>query len=107
MQMGVCGLLNSLLPGLGIQAPGMWGFWVPLLPEGFLRNTKHVDKVPVPRPLNQARKPSFFFFFFFRIMHYSYFVGSSLAVQWLRPRALTAEGPSSIPGQETKIPQAA
>ena len=32
--------------------------------------------------------------------------GNSLAVQWLGCRALTAEGPSSIPGQGTKIPQA-
>ena len=27
-------------------------------------------------------------------------------VQWLRLRAFTAEGAGSIPGQETKIPQA-
>ena len=34
-------------------------------------------------------------------------VGTSLAVQQLGLRALTAEGPGSIPGQGTKIPQAA
>ena len=33
--------------------------------------------------------------------------GSSLVVQWLGLCALTAEGPGSIPGQGTKIPQAA
>ena len=33
-------------------------------------------------------------------------VGNSLAVQWLGLRAFTVEGPGSIPGQETKIPQA-
>ena len=32
--------------------------------------------------------------------------GTSLAVQWLGLCALTAEGPGSIPGQGTKIPQA-
>ena len=33
--------------------------------------------------------------------------GNSLAVQWLGLHALTAEGPDSIPGWGTKIPQAA
>ena len=33
-------------------------------------------------------------------------VGNSLAVQWLGLHALTAEGPGSIPGRGTKIPQA-
>ena len=33
--------------------------------------------------------------------------GNSLAVQWLGLCAFTAEGLGSIPGQETKIPQAA
>ena len=33
--------------------------------------------------------------------------GNSLAVQWLGQCALTAADPSSIPGQRTKIPQAA
>ena len=33
--------------------------------------------------------------------------GNSLAVQWLGLRALTAEDPGSIPGQGTKLPQAA
>ena len=33
-------------------------------------------------------------------------LGNSLAVQWLGFRAFTAEGPGSIPGQGTKIPQA-
>ena len=33
-------------------------------------------------------------------------LGSSLAVQWLAPRAVTAEGPGLIPGQRTKMPQA-
>ena len=32
--------------------------------------------------------------------------GNSLAVQWLGLRAFIAEGPVSIPGQGTKIPQA-
>ena len=32
-------------------------------------------------------------------------MGNSLAVQWLGLRALTAEGPGSIPGRGTKIPQ--
>ena len=32
--------------------------------------------------------------------------GNSLAVQWLGLLALTAEGPGSIPGPGTKIPQA-
>ena len=32
---------------------------------------------------------------------------NSLVVQWLGLRALIAEGPSSIPGWGTKIPQAA
>ena len=32
--------------------------------------------------------------------------GNSLAVQWLGLCTLTAEGPVSIPGQGTKIPQA-
>ena len=32
--------------------------------------------------------------------------GNSLAVQWLALCALIAEGPGSIPGQGTKIPQA-
>ena len=31
--------------------------------------------------------------------------GNSLAVQWLRSHAFTAEGPGSIPGGRTKIPQ--
>ena len=34
-------------------------------------------------------------------------VGNSLAVQWLGLCALTAEGPGSIPGGGTNIPQAA
>ena len=34
-------------------------------------------------------------------------LGNSLVVQWLRLHALTAEGRGSIPGQGTKIPQAA
>ena len=34
-------------------------------------------------------------------------VGNSLAVQWLGLRAFTAKGWVSIPGQGTKIPQAA
>ena len=34
-------------------------------------------------------------------------IGNSLAVQWLRHFDLTAKGPVSIPGQGTKIPQAA
>ena len=33
-------------------------------------------------------------------------LGNSLVVQWLGLHALTAEGPGSIPGQGTKIPQA-
>ena len=33
--------------------------------------------------------------------------GNSLAVQWLGLGAFTAQGPVSIPGQGTKIPQAA
>ena len=33
--------------------------------------------------------------------------GNSLAVQWLGPCAFTAGGPGSIPGQATKILQAA
>ena len=33
--------------------------------------------------------------------------GNSLAVQWLGLRTFTAEGTGSIPGQGTKIPQAA
>ena len=33
--------------------------------------------------------------------------GNSLAVQWLELHAFTAEGPGSIPGWGTKIPQAA
>ena len=33
-------------------------------------------------------------------------LGNSLPVQWLGLQALTAEGPSSIPGQGTKILQA-
>ena len=33
--------------------------------------------------------------------------GNSLVVQWLRLHAFTAEGPGSIPGQGTRIPQAA
>ena len=33
-------------------------------------------------------------------------LGNSLAVQWLGLRAFTAEGPGSIPGRGTKIPQA-
>ena len=33
-------------------------------------------------------------------------IGNSLMVQWLRLSAFTAEGPGSIPGQGTKIPQA-
>ena len=32
--------------------------------------------------------------------------GTSLAVQWLRPKAFTVSGVSSIPGQGTKIPPA-
>ena len=32
---------------------------------------------------------------------------NSLSVQWLRHCAFTAEGPGLIPGQGTKIPQAA
>ena len=32
--------------------------------------------------------------------------GNSLEVQWLGLSTLTAEGLGSIPGQETKIPQA-
>ena len=35
------------------------------------------------------------------------FVGNSLVVQWLEFHVSTAEGPGSIPGQGTKIPQAA
>ena len=33
--------------------------------------------------------------------------GDSLVVQWLEFHTLTAEGPGSIPGQGTNIPQAA
>ena len=33
-------------------------------------------------------------------------LGNSLAVQWLGLHAFTAEGPGSISGQGTKIPQA-
>ena len=33
-------------------------------------------------------------------------LGNTLAVQWLGLRAFTAEGPHSIPGRGTKIPQA-
>ena len=33
--------------------------------------------------------------------------GKSPVVQWLALHAFTAEGPGSIPGQGTKIPQAA
>ena len=33
-------------------------------------------------------------------------MGNSLAIQWLGLRASTAGGMGSIPGQETKIPQA-
>ena len=33
-------------------------------------------------------------------------IGTSLAVQWLGLRALTAKGPGSFPGPRTKIPQA-
>ena len=33
-------------------------------------------------------------------------MGNSLAVQWLGLGTLTAEGPGSIPGRGTKIPQA-
>ena len=33
-------------------------------------------------------------------------LGNSLVVQWLGLHALTAEGPGSIPGRGTKIPQA-
>ena len=33
--------------------------------------------------------------------------GNSLAIQWLGLHAFTAEGADSIPGWETKIPQAA
>ena len=29
-----------------------------------------------------------------------------MAVQWLEPCAFTAVGPGSVPGQESKIPQA-
>ena len=36
-----------------------------------------------------------------------YKVGNSPVVQWLGLRVLTAEGLGSIPGQGTKIPQAA
>ena len=32
--------------------------------------------------------------------------GNSLAIQWLGLGAFTADGPGSIPGQGTKIPQA-
>ena len=35
------------------------------------------------------------------------YLGNSLTVQWLGLQALTAEGPGSIPGWGTKIPQAA
>ena len=31
-------------------------------------------------------------------------MGTSLAIQWLRLSASTAEGMDSIPGQETKMP---
>ena len=34
------------------------------------------------------------------------FIGNCLAVQWLGQHAFTAVGQDSIPGQETKIPQA-
>ena len=34
-------------------------------------------------------------------------LGNSLVVQWLGLHAFTAEDPGSIPGQGTKIPQAA
>ena len=33
-------------------------------------------------------------------------LGNSLVFQWLGLHAFTAEGPGSIPGQGTKIPQA-
>ena len=33
-------------------------------------------------------------------------IGNSLVVQWLGLSAFTAEGPGSIPGPGTKIPQA-
>ena len=56
--------------------------------------------------------PSFFGIFslivmFFNIFQNYFLIGNSLAVQWLGLHALTAQGPDSIPGQGTKIPQAA
>ena len=33
-------------------------------------------------------------------------LGNPLAVQWLRPHAIAAEGTGSVPGQGVKIPQA-
>ena len=37
----------------------------------------------------------------------NFFGGNSLAVQWLWLVTVTAQGPGSVPGQETKTPQAA
>ena len=40
------------------------------------------------------------------LMHEKTWIRNSLVVQWLGLHALTAEGPGSIPGRGTKIPQA-
>ena len=40
------------------------------------------------------------------LTHRRIFLGTSLAVQWLRLHASNAGGMSSIPGQGTKIPHA-
>ena len=40
-------------------------------------------------------------------LHIKICEGNSLAVQWLGFHTVTAEGPGSIPGQGTTIPQAA
>ena len=52
-----------------------------------------------------------FLFYFFKFQVKSLYknvgMGTSLAVQCLRPRTSTAGGTASIPGQGTKIPHAA
>ena len=55
-------------------------------------------------PSNTSIKFKKFFMIFLFSRVYS---GNSLAVQWLGLCAFTAEGPGSVPGQETRILQAA
>ena len=56
----------------------------------------------IPRAMQRGQKKKEISFPFFKVKP-----GNSLVIQWLGLSALTARGLGSVPGQGTKIPQAA